>query len=104
MDFTLLSTDPRAILCAEAIRDSTRELGLELRIGIHTGECEVRDNSLEGITIHVAARVSAMAAGGEILVSRTVRDIVSGSGIKFEDIGVHALKGIPDEHQLFKVS
>lgn len=94
----------RAILCADAIRDSTRQLGLDLRIGIHTGECEIRGESLEGITIHVAARVSAIAAGGEILVSRTVKDIVSGSGIKFEDIGTHTLKGIPDEHQLFKVS
>ena len=94
----------RAILCADAIRDSTRQLGLDLRIGIHTGECEIRGESLEGIAIHIAARVSAIAAGGEILVSRTVKDIVSGSGIEFEDIGTHTLKGIPEDHQLFKVS
>lgn len=94
----------RAILCADAIRASTHQLGLDLRIGIHTGECEIRGESLEGIAIHIAARVSAIAAGGEILVSRTVKDIVSGSGIEFEDIGTHTLKGIPEDHQLFKVS
>lgn len=94
----------RAILCADAIRESTRQLGLDLRIGIHTGECEIRGESLEGITIHIAARVSAMAAGGEILVSRTVKDIVSGSGIEFENFGTHTLKGIPEEHQIFKVT
>ena len=93
----------RAIMCADAIRASTGSLGLELRIGIHTGECEIRGESLEGIAIHVAARVSAMAAGGEILVSRTVKDIVSGSGIEFECIGTHALKGVPDEQQLYRV-
>lgn len=93
----------RAIMCADAIRGSTRQLGLDLRIGIHTGECEIRGESLEGIAIHIAARVSAMAAGGEILVSRTVKDIVSGSRIEFEDIGTHTLKGISDQYQLFKV-
>ena len=93
----------RAIHCADAIRDSTCQLGLNLRIGIHTGECEIRGESLEGIAIHMAARVSGMAAGGDILVSRTVKDLVAGSGIEFEDIGIHILKGIPDEHQIFKV-
>ena len=93
----------RAIQCAAAIRESTHRLGLNLRIGIHTGECEIRGESLEGVTIHVAARVSAMAPGGDILVSRTVKDLVSGSGIEFEDFGTHSLKGITDEYQLFKV-
>lgn len=93
----------RAIQCAVAIRESTNRLGLNLRIGIHTGECEVRGKSLEGVAIHVAARVSGMAVGRDILVSRTVKDLVSGSDIEFEDFGTHALKGIPDEHQLFKV-
>ncbi len=78
-------------------------MGLNLRIGIHTGECEIRGESLEGMAIHVAARVSAMAPGGDILVSRTVKDLVSGSGIEFEDFGTHLLKGIPDEYQIFKV-
>ena len=93
----------RAIQCADAIRSSTRQLGLNLRIGVHTGECEIRGESLEGVAIHIAARVSGMAAGGDILVSRTVKDLVAGSGIEFEDIGTHTLKGIPDEHQIFKV-
>jgi class 3 adenylate cyclase len=94
----------RSVQCATAIRESTRQMGLNVRIGIHTGECEVRDESLEGVTIHIAARISGMAAGGDILVSRTVKDLVAGSGIKFEDFGTHALKGIPDEHQLYKVT
>ena len=93
----------RAVQCANAIRQSTRQLGLVLRIGIHTGECEIRGDSLEGVAIHMAARVSGMAAGGEILVSRTVKDLVAGSGIEFKDIGTHMLKGIPDKHQIFKV-
>ena len=93
----------RAVQCANAIRQSTRQLGLSLSIGIHTGECEIRGDSLEGVAIHMAARVSGMAAGGEILVSRTIKDLVAGSGIEFEDFGTHILKGIPDEHQIFKV-
>ncbi|MBT8437631.1 MAG: adenylate/guanylate cyclase domain-containing protein [Gammaproteobacteria bacterium] len=94
----------RAIHCADAIRNSTRQLGLNLRIGIHIGECEKRGEVLEGVAIHIAARVSAMASGGDILVSRTVKDLVAGSGIEFEDFGTHALKGIPDEHQIFRVT
>ena len=93
----------RAVQCANAIRQSTRQLGLSLRIGIHTGECEIRGDSLEGVAIHMAARVSGMAAGGDILVSRTIKDLVAGSGIEFEDFGTHTLKGIPDKHQIFKV-
>ena len=93
----------RAIQCAASIREGTRQLGLSLRIGIHTGECEIRGESLEGVAIHLAARVSGMASGGEIVVSRTVKDLVAGSGIEFEDFGVHTLKGISGEHQLFKV-
>ncbi|MDH3376887.1 MAG: adenylate/guanylate cyclase domain-containing protein [Gammaproteobacteria bacterium] len=93
----------RAIQCAASIREATRQLGLSLRIGIHTGECEIRGESLEGVAIHLAARVSGMASAGEIVVSRTVKDLVAGSGIEFEDFGVHALKGISGEQQLFKV-
>ena len=69
-----------------------------------TGECEVRGDSLEGVAIHMAARISGLAAGRDILVSRTVKDLVAGSGIEFEDFGTHALKGIPDEHQLYRVT
>jgi class 3 adenylate cyclase len=93
----------RSIQCAVAIRESTRQLGLNLRIGIHTGECEMRGESLEGVAIHIAARVSGLTAGGDILVSRTVKDLVAGSGIEFKDFGTHLLKGIPDEYQRFKV-
>lgn len=93
----------RAVQCAFAIREAVRQLGLSLRMGIHTGECEIRDESLEGLAIHIAARVSSIASGGEILVSRTVKDLVAGSGIEFEDFGTHSLRGVPDEFQLFKV-
>jgi pimeloyl-ACP methyl ester carboxylesterase len=94
----------RSVQCAVAIRESTRRLGLNVRIGIHTGECEVRGESLEGVAIHMAARVSGLATGGDILVSRTVKDLVAGSGIEFGNFGTHELKGIPDEHQIFKVT
>jgi pimeloyl-ACP methyl ester carboxylesterase len=94
----------RAVKCAYAIRESTQELGLSVRAGIHTGECERRGDSLEGLAIHTAARIAAMAAGGEILVSRTVKDLVAGSGIEFEDIGNHSLKGLPDSYQILKVA
>ena len=94
----------RAIRCADAIRESTRQLGLNLRIGIHTGECELRGETLEGLAIHFAARLSAIADAGEIIVSRTVKDLVAGSGLGFEDFGNYSLKGIPDEHQVFRVA
>jgi class 3 adenylate cyclase len=94
----------RSVQCATAIRDSTRQMGLNVRIGIHTGECEVRGELLEGLAIHIAARVSGKAAGGDIIVSRTVKDLVAGSGIEFENFGTHTLKGIPDKYQLYKVT
>ena len=94
----------RAIQCAASIGEATRQLGLDLRMGIHTGECEIRGESLEGLAIHVAARVSGMASKGDIVVSRTVKDLVAGSGIGFLDLGAHTLRGISDEHQLFKVT
>ena len=93
----------RAIQCARAIRESTSRLGLDLRIGIHTGECEVRGDSLEGVAIHIAARVANTAGSGEIVVSRTVRDLVAGAGIEFDDFGEHDFKGVPDRHQLYRV-
>lgn len=94
----------RAIQCAGSIRAATRQLGLKLRLGIHTGECEIRGDSLEGLTIHIAARLAGIAPAGEIVVSRTVKDLVAGSGIEFEDLGAHTLKGIPDEQRLFRVA
>jgi class 3 adenylate cyclase len=94
----------RAIRCAESMLQATTDLGLQLRIGLHTGECEARGDDLGGVAVHIAARVGALAGPSEVLVSRTVRDLVVGSGIVFEDRGTHALKGVPDEWQLFAVT
>jgi class 3 adenylate cyclase/pimeloyl-ACP methyl ester carboxylesterase len=93
----------RAIRCAVAVADAMRPVGVQIRAGIHTGECEVLGDHLAGIAVHTGARVSARAAAGEVLVSRTVRDLVAGSGIEFDDRGTHALKGVPGEHQLYAV-
>jgi class 3 adenylate cyclase len=93
----------RAIHCSEAIRRAVSVLGIEIRAGIHTGECEVIGEDVGGIAVHIAARVNALAGPGEILVSRTVRDLVVGSGIAFEERGTHSLKGVPDEWSLLAV-
>jgi class 3 adenylate cyclase len=92
----------RAIRCAGAIRDVVRSLKLEVRCGLHTGECEVVGNDLAGIAVHTGARVAGLAAPGEVLVSQTVRDLVAGSGLSLEDRGIHALKGVPNEWRLFR--
>jgi pimeloyl-ACP methyl ester carboxylesterase len=94
----------RAIRCARAIADSVGELGLTLRAGLHTGECELVDGKVAGIAVHTGARVASHAEPGEVLVSSTVRDLVAGSGIVFDDRGTHQLKGIPGEWRLFAVS
>jgi class 3 adenylate cyclase len=91
----------RAVDCACRIRDAVRELGIEIRAGLHTGEIELSGDQVRGIAVHTGARIAAAAQPGEILVSRTVTDLVSGSGIRFEDRGLHALKDIPREWQLF---
>jgi pimeloyl-ACP methyl ester carboxylesterase len=88
----------RAVRCARAIVESVRELGLEVRAGLHTGECEVLDGKVSGIAVHTGARVASLANGGEVLVSSTVRDLVAGSGIQFEDRGTHELKGVGEWH------
>jgi pimeloyl-ACP methyl ester carboxylesterase len=93
----------RAIRCACAVRDAVLQLGLEIRAGLHTGECEVLGDKLAGIAVHTGARVAAMAAAGEVLVSSTVKDLVAGSGLEFEDRGTHELKGIPGDWRLFAV-
>ncbi len=90
----------RAINCAQAIATRARDLGLDVRAGIHTGECELRGNDLAGIAVHIGARVAALGGPGEVLVTSTVRDLVAGSGIEFKDRGSHALKGVPGEWQL----
>ena len=94
----------RAIRCASAIRSSLRELGLEVRAGLHTGECEVIGDKITGIAVNIGARISAQAGPGEVLVSSTVKDLVAGSGLAFEDIGEHHLKGIPDTWRIYRVS
>jgi class 3 adenylate cyclase len=91
----------RAVSCACAIRDAVHGLGIAVRAGLHTGEIELRDNDVTGLAVHIAARVVANAAPDEVLVSRTVKDLVVGSGIEFTDRGTHKLKGVPDEWQLY---
>jgi class 3 adenylate cyclase len=94
----------RAIRCAQAAGTALRRDRLKIRAGLHTGECELRDGDVAGIAVHIAARIAAHATGGEILVSRTVTDLVAGSGIRFEDRGSHELKGVPEPWQLYAVS
>jgi class 3 adenylate cyclase len=94
----------RAIRCAMAIRDTVRSLGIEVRAGLHTGECEIRGNDIGGIAVHIGARVSALAGPNDVLVSSTLRDLVIGSGLEFDDRGTHELKGVPGEWRLFAVA
>jgi class 3 adenylate cyclase len=93
----------RAIRCAVAIRDAVQALGIEVRAGLHTGECEVRGEDIGGIAVHIGARVSALARANDVLVSSTLRDLVIGSGLQFDDRGIHELKGVPGEWKLFAV-
>ena len=94
----------RAIRCAMAIRDAVQSLGIQVRAGLHTGECEVRGDDIGGIAVHIGARVSALAGPNDVLVSSTLRDLVIGSGLEFEDRGAHQLKGVPGEWHLFAVA
>ena len=94
----------RAIACATSITQAARELGIEVRAGLHTGECEVRGDDLAGLAVHLAARIGSLAGPGEVLVSTTVKDLVAGSGIEFVDRGEHELKGIPTTWRLFAVA
>jgi class 3 adenylate cyclase len=93
----------RAVRCACALRDAVRPLGLDIRVGLHSGEIELRGDDVAGMAVHIGARVAAIAAPGEVLVSRTVTDLVAGSGIAFEDRGEHELKGVPGTWHLFSV-
>jgi len=94
----------RAIRCAIAIRDAVQALGIEVRAGLHTGECEVRGDDIGGIAVHIGARVSALAGPNDVLVSSTLRDLVIGSGLEFEERGSHELKGVPGHWRLFAVT
>jgi class 3 adenylate cyclase len=93
----------RGIACARAIVAAAREHNLEVRAGLHTGECELVDGKPTGIAVHVGARVASSAGPGEVLVSSTVKDLVAGSGLDFEDRGEHELKGVPGEWRLYSV-
>ena len=93
----------RSIQCGIAIRDGARQLGIEVRVGLHAGEIEAHGDDIRGVAVNIAARVAAAADSGEVLVSRTVTDLVAGSGIAFSDRGEHELKGVPGPWKLFAV-
>ena len=99
--FATFDGPARAIRCARSIVENVRDVGLDVRSGLHTGECELSDGSVRGIAVHTGARVASAASPGEVLVSSTVKDLVAGSGIEFADRGVHELKGIPGEWRLY---
>jgi class 3 adenylate cyclase len=101
--FATFDGPARAVWCAAAIRHSVQALGLDVRAGVHTGECELDGEKVRGIAVHTGARVVSLARPGEVLVSSTVKDLVAGSGIVFEDRGAHDLKGVPGEWRLFAV-
>jgi pimeloyl-ACP methyl ester carboxylesterase len=101
--FATFDGPARAIRCACAIRDAVRDIGIEIRAGLHTGEVERKGRSVAGLAVHVGARVGALAQASEVLVTSTVQMLVLGSGISFSDRGLHKLKGVPDEWQLFAV-
>jgi class 3 adenylate cyclase len=93
----------RAIRCARAIVEGVRELQIDVRAGLHTGECELVDGKVAGIAVHTGARIASLAAPGEVLVSSTVKDLVAGSGLAFQEHGLEDLKGIPGEWRLYAV-
>jgi class 3 adenylate cyclase len=102
--FATFDGPARAIRCALVIRDSVRDLGLQVRAGLHTGECEFLDDKVGGVAVHIGARVASQAQPDEVLVSSTVKDLVAGSGIDFQERGAHELKGIPGEWRLYAVA
>jgi class 3 adenylate cyclase len=102
--FATFDSPGRAIECALAIRDALREFNIEVRAGVHTGEIEVRGDRLAGLTVNIGARVSALAAAGEVFVSSTVKDIVAGSGVELTDRGEHKLKGVPGTWRVYSVN
>jgi class 3 adenylate cyclase len=100
---TWFDSPASAITCARAVLGSVREIGVDLRIGLHTGECDIVGDKLRGIAVHIGARVASKAVAGEILVSQTVKDLVAGSAIEFQDRGSHELKGVPGDWRLYAV-
>jgi class 3 adenylate cyclase len=102
--FSTFDGPARAIRCAQAIRDALRSIGVEVRAGLHTGEVELAGDDVRGIAVHIGARVSALAGPGDVLVSRTVTDLVAGSGLEFEERGEHELKGVPGKWAIYAVN
>ena len=102
--FATFDGPARAIRCAMAVREVVRRLGIQVRAGLHTGECEHLGEKVGGIAVHIGARVAALAVAGEILVSQTVKDLVAGSGLGFAPRGAHTLKGVPGDWMLFTVT
>jgi class 3 adenylate cyclase len=102
--FATFDGPARAIRCADSLASAVKPLGIDTRVGIHTGECEIIGSKVGGIAVHIGARVAALARAGETLVSSTVKDLVAGSGVRFEDRGTHTLKGVPGEWRLYAVA
>jgi class 3 adenylate cyclase len=102
--FATFDGPARAIRCASAAGDAVRELGVDIRAGLHTGECELVHGKVGGLAVHIGARVAGKAEPGEVLVSSTVKDLVAGSGIEFNDRGTHELKGVPGKWHLYSVA
>jgi class 3 adenylate cyclase len=102
--FATFDTASNAIACGLAVTASVRALGLEVRAGLHTGECDQLGERVRGIAVHTAARLARLASPGEVLVTATVRDVVAGSGVRFEDRGVQALRGVPGLWRLYAVA
>ena len=101
--FATFDGPARGVRCAQAIVDAVRQLGLEVRAGLHTGEVETIDDKAGGMAVIIGARISALAGASEVLVSSTVKDLVAGTGLSFEDAGEHELKGVPDRWHLYRV-
>lgn len=102
--FATFDGPARAIGCARAILEAARKLGLELRVGLHTGECELDEGKVAGIAVHIGSRIADSAQSGEVLVSQTVKDLVAGSGLKFDERGIAELKGVPGEWRLYAIA
>jgi len=101
--FATFDGPARGVRCAQAIIPAVRDLGIEVRAGVHTGEVETIAGKVGGIAVNVGARIASLAAPSEVLVSHTVQGLVSGSGLRFEDAGEHELKGVPDRWHLYRV-
>ena len=101
--FASFASPTAGIRCAEAVREAAARIGIQVRIGLHTGECDMIGSKPRGIAVHIGARVAAAAGVGEVLISRTVKDLVAGSGQSLEDVGEHDLKGVPDRWRLYRV-